>query len=361
MTPPPLEDRLNRLADDLAAPATPDARQAIGRRAATFRRRRQARNAVGSGILALLVLAGAIALQPDDPADVETDRAGLAPSSFPALTVDLDGWRIVAAEDATTTPDTAGFPDPASDSLQVFRRPGDLAGPSLFLHHQVASDAIVADPAAAPVTIGGAPGYLQQTGSESFTVRWSPAHGDSQAYIEARGLTQDQVIQFADGLQVNDDDINYPPATDQKLGFVADELPKGIKEVPVRQPDPGRMVVRRLVLGRDSASVEVTIDNRGGASFETYLGELLATDGDVEQVSVMGHPAVLVEHPGDGRWSLVWQQTDAATVKASLSGVDRSTVDDFASGLREISGNVWRDLVAAHPATAGAGSTVAVP
>ena len=69
MTPPPLEDRLNRLADDLAAPATPDARQAIGRRAATLRRRRQVRNAVGGGLLALLVLGGAMALQ-IDPADV---------------------------------------------------------------------------------------------------------------------------------------------------------------------------------------------------------------------------------------------------------------------------------------------------
>lgn len=75
---------------------------------------------------------------------------------------------------------------------------------------------------------------------------------------------------------------------------------------------------------------------------------------------MLGHPAVLVEHP-DGRWSLVWRQTDEATVIASLSGVDRSTVDDVVGGLDEISEGEWQDLVATHPAPATTESTVPAP
>ena len=343
MTPPPLEDRLNRLADNLAAPATPNARQAIGRRSATLRRRRQVRNAVGSGLLVLLVLAGAAALQLDDPADVETDTAGPTPSSLPALTVDLDGWRVVAAEDTTATPDTGDVYDLASGSLQVFRRRGDLAGPSLFLYHQLASDAIAVDPAADSLTIGGNEGHIQQDGSESFIVSWSPAQSDSQAYLEARGLERGEVVRFAEGLEAKAKDIQYP-ATDAKLGFSAGWLPEGFEEVTVSPTNSDGNAGRRLVLERDAARVEVSIDDRGEASFETYLGELFPTDGEVERVSVMGHRAVLVEHPGDGRWSLVWRQTDTATVTASFSGVGRATVDDFAGRLREISDDEWRDL-----------------
>jgi hypothetical protein len=361
MTPPPLEDRLNRLADHLAAPATPDARHAIGRRAATLRRRRQVRNAVGSGLLALLIVAGALVLRIDDPADVELEPAGPAPGSLPALTVDLDGWRIVAAEETTTTPGTGDTYDPASGSLQVFRRPGDLAGPSVFLHHQAASDAIVADPAAQPVVIAGSEGYLHQTGPESFTVRWTPPVGDSQAYLEARGLTRNEVIQFANGLEVKDDAIRYPPAPDEKFGFVAGKLPGGIQEDPVSATNPGGPAVRRLVLERARATADVAIDDRGEAAFEAYLGELLGSDSVVEEVSVMDHPAVLVERPDSGRWSLVWQQTDEATVIASLTGVGRSTVDDFVGSLREISESEWRDLVAAHRDAAAPEPTIAVP
>jgi hypothetical protein len=346
MTPPPLEDRLNRLADQLAAPATSDARRAIGRRAGTLRRRRQVGRAVGSGVLLLLVVAGAVALRLDDPADVEIEPAGPAAGSLPALTA--DGWTIVTAEDAATTP-AAGEPyDPASGSLQVFRRPGDLAGPSLFLHHEVASDAIAADAGTQPVGIAGSEGYLQQTGPESFIVRWAPPRSDSHAYLEARGFARDEVIQFANGLQLKDDNIQYPPAPDVQLGFVATMLPKGIQEDPVSRADPGRTAVRRLVVERASAAAEVAIDDRGEAAFEAYLGQLLASGGDVERVSVMDHPAVLVDGPNSGRWSIVWRQTDEATVVASLSGMSRSSVDDFVGDLRAISDDDWRALVAGH-------------
>jgi hypothetical protein len=355
MTPPPLEDRLSRLADHVAAPATPDAREAIGRRAARLRRRRQVRNAVGGGLFVLVVVAGAVALQARDH-DVETDIAG--PGELPALIVDLDGWRVVAAGDTTASSDTGGGYDPASGSLQVFRRPGDLAGPSVFLRHEAASDVLAPGSAALPVTIGGAEGYLEQTGPDGFTVSWAP--GDSHAYLEARGLTRGEVVDFANGLRVKDADIQYPPTPGTRFGFVADRRPEGLEEVHVSPATTGPSASRRLVAERDGATIEVTIDDRGEAAFETTLAELLAAGGAAEEVSVLGHPAVLVEH-SDRRWSLVWRQTDGATVIASLGDVDRATVDDVVGGLDQISEDEWRDLVATHPAPAAPESTVPAP
>jgi hypothetical protein len=356
MTPPPLEYRLSRLVDHVAAPATPDARRAIGRRAATLRRRRQVRNAVGGGLVALLVVAGAVALQARHP-DVDTDIAG--PGELPAFTVDLDGWRVVAAGDTTASADAGGVYDPASGSLQVFRRPGDLAGPSVLLRHEAASDVLAPGSGALPVAIDGAEGHIEQTGPDSFTVSWSPASGDSHAYLEARGLPQGEVVDIANGLRVKDADIQYPPAPATRFGFVADRMPSGFEEVPVSPASTGPGAGRRLVAERDGAAIEITIDDRGEAAFETSLAALLAGGGTAEQVSVLGHPAVLVEHP-DRLWSLVWRQTDRATVSVSVSDVDRATVDDLLGGLEQISEDEWRNLEAAQPAPAPE-STVPAP
>ena len=362
MTPPPLADHLNRLADQLAAPATPDARQAIGRRATTLRRRRRVRNALGGGLLALLVVTGARTLQVDDPADVETDVAGPPDGALPALTANLDGWRIVAAEDAIAGPEAAAdVHDPAAESLQVFRLPGNLVGPSIFLHHRAASDAIAAATDASTVDIRGSEGFLEQAGPDSFTLRWDPRLNDSQADLEARGLTRDQVLAFANGVRGKDDRITYPPEPDDKFGFVAGPLPKGMEEDPVQPTSGDEGVVRRLTLERAPGAIVVTVDDRGEVAFETRLGELLASGGTAEEVSVMGHPAVLVEHPDHAGWSLVWRQTDGATATASLTDIDRSTVDDFIGGLEEISEGEWQELVAAHPAPAPTGSTAAQP
>jgi len=63
---------------------------------------------------------------------------------------------------------------------------------------------------------------------------------------------------------------------------------------------------------------------------------------------VLQHPAVAVEHPDDGQWSLIWRHTGQALVVVTLSGVDRSTVADFAGGIREVSEDDWRDMLADH-------------
>jgi hypothetical protein len=95
MNPSPLDDRLHRLADQVTAPPTAAARQAITRKAGVLRRRRRVRNAVGGGVLALAVVAGGLALMGEPADDVETDPSGPAGRGsmpLPALTVELAGW-----------------------------------------------------------------------------------------------------------------------------------------------------------------------------------------------------------------------------------------------------------------------------
>jgi hypothetical protein len=212
----PLDDHLHRLADQLTAPPTPAAREAIVRRAGVLRRRRRVRNAVGGGVLALAVVAGVLAVKGEQPDDVEMGPAGPAGRgsvSLPALTVDLAGWAIVAVEDTNVPADVAGSEDRAwQGALQVFRRPGDLTGPSVVLHHQAASDPVVAEPGDLTVAVDDTEAYLRRAGEQSLALRWNADHGDAHAGVQAWGLSEDQLIDFADGLRPKDDDISFPPS-----------------------------------------------------------------------------------------------------------------------------------------------------
>ena len=182
--------------------------------------------------MALLVLGGAVALQIDHPADVETDIGGPTPGSLPALAADLDGWHIMA-DDTTATPDMSDVYDPASGSIQVFRRPDKLTGPSVFLHHQVGGGR---DPCRTRAhirrPIAGTQGYIKKTGSESFTVRWSP--GTERQPRPPRGPGPQPASRSSSSpmsLDIKDPDIQYP-SVEAKLGFVARRLPKGIQRGP---------------------------------------------------------------------------------------------------------------------------------
>ncbi len=347
----PLDDHLHRLADQLTAPPTPAAREAIARKAGVLRRRRRARNAVGGGMLALAVVAGVLAVKGEQPNDVEMGPADSTRGSvsLPALTVGLAGWEIVAVEETDVPADVTATDDPVLEgSLQVFRRPGDLAGPSVVLHHLAASDPVVAEPGDRTVAIGDTEVYLRGTGEQSLTLRWNPDHGDTYALLQAWGVSEDQLVEFVDGLRRKDDDISYPPSPDDELGFVASVLPGGLEEVlmnPVNEKRPG---LRRLVLEAGERTAEVVIDEGGEPAFEDELADRLATAGEVEAMSVLQRPAVAVEHPGDGRWSLIWRHTGQAVVVATLAGVDRSTVADFAAGIREVTEDEWRDMLADH-------------
>jgi len=269
--------------------------------------------------------------------------------SLPALTVDLAGWAIVAVEDTSVPPDVAGSEDPALEAtLQVFRRPGELAGPSVVLHHQAAVDPVVAEPGDLSVVVGDTEAYLRRTGEQSLTLSWNAEDGSSHARAQAWGLSEDQLVDFADGLRRKDDDISFPPSADDELGFVATSLPQGIEEVRMNPVDEERPGIRRLVLEAGERTADVVINEGGEKTFEVELADQLATAGEVDATSVLQHPAVAVEHPDDGQWSLIWRHTGQALVVVTLSGVDRSTVADFAGGIREVSEDDWRDMLADH-------------
>ena len=351
---PPLEDHLHRLADDLAAPATPEARAAVRRRAGTLRRRRRARTAIGGGVVAVALVAGVAVLQRDDPADIEMGPAGPDAAALPVLTVEREGWEVVEAVDVAADEVAAesGAGGAASDtagpegSLQVFRRPGELTGPSAFLSHGPSSGAIVPEQGDETVPLDGADAFLRPAGFDAFELRWNPAGTDSHAVLRTYGLSSDLVQELAAGLRLKDDDISYPPAAADVFGFEATVLPAGIEEDPFGSPPPGQPAGRRTVIERDRARVEVTVDNLGDRSFETRLAELLTTADGVSEGRVLDRSVVVVERPGDGgtQWNLTWQDPHGAVVDVRITGVDDAAVPWLAAGIRELRAEAWRSL-----------------
>jgi hypothetical protein len=350
MTPPPLEDRLNRLADGLIAPPTSEAREAIGHRTGVLRRRRRARQAVGAGVLVLAAVAGTIAITRDATPDASSGYAGTDAGALPAIGFALDGWQVVTAEDTAAGASVA----PNDGSVQVFQLAGEPEGPKIVLRHSSASDPVVPrDRADEEVGVGGVVGYLRSSGPDSFTLRWTPPLGDNAAEIEADGLTRDEVLAFAVGLQGKDDDpLEFPASADDRFGFVATEVPEGMVEVPspeaAMEDAPARRLVAMKTSGStDATTVELTIEATGDASYDALVNEL-AEAGTVEDVSVMGRPAVLVEHQGDRNWSLAWRPRSGTTARMVVSGVDRAGLDGILSGLQEIDEDEWDALVATH-------------
>jgi hypothetical protein len=346
MTPPPLEDRLNRLADGLIAPPTPEAREAIGHRTGVLRRRRRARQAAGVGALVLAALAGSIAVTRDTAPEAQTDFAD-PHAALPALTLDVDGWDVVEAEETE-----AETPAAASDgSVQLFYKAGDAEGPSIVLRHHAAGDPVFplegADEEA--VVIDEVTGYLQQTGAEDFVLRWAPPVGDNAAEIEARGLTRDEVLAFARRLESRDDELQNPPLPGDVFGFEATYLPEGLEEEKDAATDE-RAPVRRLVAQSASALAELTIEASGDAAYWATVSDLEQSGGPPEQLTVMGHPAYLVEHLDAFGWTVVWQPRAAVTAEMTLSGIDRAAIDRVVAGLREIDEDEWDALVTAHGA-----------
>jgi hypothetical protein len=345
MTPPPLEDRLNRLADGLVAPPTPEAREAIGHRTGVLRRRRRARQAAGVGALVLAAVAGSIAVTRETAPEAQTDFADNG--AVPALTLDIEGWSVVAAEDTE-----AETPAATSDgSVQLFHVPGDVEGPTIALRHHAAGDPVLPYDGAdeEQVAIRGVTGYLRQTGPKDFALRWAPI-SDSAAEIEARGLTRNEVLEFAEGLESRDDEVQHPQLPGDVFGFDATYLPEGLKEDAALDGPDELARVRRLVAESTAASAEITIEASGDTAYWATVEDLEQSAGPAAQLTVMGQPGFVVQHPDELRWTVVWQPRAAMTAEMILTGVDRATVDGIVAGLREIDEDEWDALVMAHGA-----------
>lgn len=340
-------DRLHDLADRVSAPASDMARQAISRRTQVLRRRRQARRAIGGGVLALAVVAGTFAWRDDDrPADVESGL--VAPGeegSFPDLDAYFPGWEVRPVEDfpdAEWDASGLGVVPGAPGSFQVFRRPGELLGPTVVVDHRPASDVIDPEDGFEPVPVGDSQGYLNREGSSRFTLQWYGPGGDNHVTLRSVGLTRDEVLEFADGLRAKDDDIEFPPGPGDDFGFHATVGPNGIEEDPT-EPMQELAAVRRVTLVRGSLSVEIASDTRGEAYFEAVLAERLANVEEAEERSLGGRPAVLLRSGGE--WSMLWYESDAVVVEVRIAGADRAAAVEVADAFAEMPDDERKALV----------------
>jgi hypothetical protein len=348
----PLEEHLRRLADPVEAPASASARGAIDRRVDVLRGRRRARNAMGGGLLVAAIVAGGMALRGVKTVEDQDGQIAASGSGLPAFSVEVDGWDVTEATDQFDhAPDPEEWILAGTDvSLQVFRRTGDLIGPVVYVTHSASSDAVVPVDGQESVAVGDAIGAIKQL-DDSVDMIWNPEHGDSTATLKARGLSEDEAVAFAADLEMKDPErISFPPAPDAEFGFVPGELPDGLEEVTgLRSLGPDYQRDNRLLrLADGTRTIDVEVANGGAIFFEALLNDLLFTPDEVEQVTVLGHDAVLVHDGKAQRWNLVWRHTSDTSVRITLTGGDRATVDQIVDGLQEISEDEWDDIVAEH-------------
>ena len=352
-----IEERLHRLADGVEAPATTTALRAIERRTRVLRRRRHVGVVAAVGVVGVVVAAavGVVTLQWGDPPGVEIDPQGRpSEDGLPAFTLDLPGWGVVAASDEHDVPYGIGAPPPADDStdaVQMFRIPGDLLGPSIFLRHAPAAENI-GGMFPDQVTIRGVVGKAWADGDD-VTVTWNPHGGRTMAWLRARNLTLDQVVEFAEGLEPKDADIALPPGPGDRFGFEATVPVARMVEEPLT---PRRATVDRryvaLAKGRDL--VEITVDDPGGRVFEEELGGLIG--GVWSQVTVDGEPARMlvrghtVPPSGYVEATLYWMVDETTRVTVVIR-VAENDLDGVVAGLREISGDDWEPIVDGAPSS----------
>ena len=341
MTEPRLEDKLHSLADLLDAPASTTARQAIGRRTRVLRRRRRARNTV-LGVAVVVAVAGLLSLL-SRGTDVETGPSNPG-YTLPAITVDLDGWEVASAEEALDESPV----DPLDGSYQVFRRPGELVGPTVFVAHTPSSDTVVPMEGQETVGVRGRDGALTELNG-AITLTWNPPppNGDSTAYLYAWDLPREEVIAIANSLETLGDGLGYPVTPDMKFGFDAPPaaLPDGIEEerIAVAPSDPPE--VRRVELRDGPASIQLEVADRGERSFERTLSSVLGQE-EVESATVLERPAILYPMGAD-QWQAHVRLDDRSALFVTVTGADRATFDDILDHLEEINEKEWLDLLAA--------------
>lgn len=329
---PNLEDRLHNLADDLSAPPTEAAREAIGRRTGKLRRRRQTRRAVGAGVLVVALVAGLAAvssLRNNDEGtyagepDVST---GQPDSGLAAWTLDVPGWEVVFAgeyDDVVTQSQVIPV-DVEGTVAQLFRAGDDPLAATVVSRHWVHGDVVPPLDGAESVRIGNADGQLVEAGPDRYTLQWSPENTDSTAILNSYGLSRDELMDFALGLVLLDDDgIISNPGTDDTLGFDPTVLPADLEEVDLvfeREP----WDIRRVDLQQGDRTLSIEVNNHGGATYEAVYAAMLATSEDVEEVEVDGRSGYLFVDPRfeeAGSVVALWQQ-DETTIIMTLDQQD---------------------------------------
>lgn len=350
---PNLEDRLHNLADDLSAPPTEAAREAIGRRTGKLRRRRQTRRAVGAGVLVVALVAGLAAVSSLRNSDEGTVAGqpdvstGQPESGPPAWTVDLPGWEVASAAEYVGVRERASV---GQGSIQVFRAGDDPLGPTVLVRHTSASDVMSRPPGSEIVEIGSVEGYLDPAGPERYVLSWSPPIGDSHVEVLSYGLGGDELVALATGLVPRDDSIIHPPAPDDVFGFEATDLPAGLEEVASTSPDDDPRDVRRIDVDQSDGEGLVSFEvDDSGATFVFEVAEALVLSESVEQVEVIGQEAYLFEGAETGT-SIVWRQGDVS-VRAGITETETVTARIVLDNMQQMSEDEWR----ANEPTSGVG------
>jgi hypothetical protein len=377
-----VEERLERLVGDFAAPATTTALHAIERRTQVLRRRRRVGVATAAGVVGVVVaVAAGLVLRHDDPPPAEptVEIDPVQPPTGDALTaftVDLDGWEVTAASEEHDVPvgleglppdvevPEGVLPDPdRPEAAQVFRRPSELAGPTVYLLHTPTADNIGQTMFDVPVTIRGVSGLAWEY-EDTVGMTWDPHDGHSTVWLQARGLTLDQVLEFASGLEPQDPTISSPPGPDDRFGFAPTVPVADMVEDPIA-PAGSTTVDRRIVELTDGTNVvRITVDNAGEKLFEEELaGPLGAT---WTAVTVGDRPAALFSRTeglvpggdagpipgfGQGVAELRWLETTTARVTAEITTADEAQLDTIIDGIRPISEAEWQDILASAPST----------
>jgi hypothetical protein len=358
-----LELRLRGLADHVEAPPSACTRQVIGGRTRRLRRRRQVRRAAAGAAMAVaIVVVGGAAVLRHDPADVQIGpaRENGGSGDLPVIALDPDEWAVTHTVEHDDVDDLIGESARAEVdglSVQVFRPEGRFDGPVMVLEHSSASDAVVPGAGDEQVDVNGTPAYLSEANG-TVDLRWGVPYSDSHARLTGFGIDATDVVDFARGLELRDDDLDFPVDADADFGFTVTELPRGVVEVALphdeREPVNVRQAWFERRVGEHRLSVGVQIDNRGERAFELdlYAPDALLPWDTVEQVTVLDRSALLWQDPIDGAWNLRWRHADGAWVRATIAyedtapakTVDRATVDGIIDDLRELPPDAWQRL-----------------
>jgi hypothetical protein len=352
MNPDDLEHRLpsalHRLADDVSASATDEARRAVRRQVTRLRRRQRTRRVVATGVLATAVIGSAFFLTTDRPSQVAV--APPAGDDLPTFTVDALGLEPLLAQDDEVWPQRVG-----GEYVQVYRPADDLLGPTLLIELHRATDTLSPDleqhprfrdavdpgedvPGMVPVEVRGRAAELWIDDPDSPYLTWNPEPMDDMvATARSWGVSGDELTELANDLEARPDGS----------GFEATELPEDLVEIDrARLPeDGGHHRVLYLTSERGLVvEIQMLVDEPSG--FEQRRIDRLAASSSREEVMVLDQPALLTQDELlPGTWSAIWAPTDAVTVEVRITGADRAAVDEVLAGITPIDEAEWTAIV----------------
>lgn len=340
---PTLEDRLHRLADPVSASPSETTLNAVHDQTRRLRRRRQVGQGVAAGVLGVVVVAAGLSATGGDDGTTTTDVGQAAagqtadePAVELDLDLDLDGFALL--EPSIDSPLTAETPD--GGSYQVFRRPDDLLGPTIWLRHEFATDTVVAGAGQETVQVPGAGDGALTVYGQAHDLLWNPDPGlDRAAFLTATGLTRDELLAFAAGLV----------PTGDEFGLAATYLPAGLEEVAlpaVSDADADSRMERQRVYDDGTTQVQMLIVDESDAVFEQRMETALLGCAWEEHncrnaianetVEVLGRPALLsVEGASDRRWHAYLRLSPQITVDLLVLDADRATLDTILAHLVE--------------------------